>query len=291
MSPRFPQGELKFNKWLVKEYFKHGSVDEVLRVHRFSLPLSYATYQRILDKWKVVKVAGPNNKFNEAVEFFSHLAIDNLPIESLYKKIPLRFQTSVTTFYRILEYVKEGITRRVGVGLIITPYDSEKKILVAKDISLPRIELGKSFASLSLPMGYSRKRDSKRVNILRILQQEVFTDMVIERKFPEEIVSLLPEPFMYLDIADVRVAIYHLQLPKSLTAKSNFTSFKLCNFNYMNIEEILEKKKEFRVGVREAVLGYKKYLNLLSRNLSANPIQEKSVLNKELATVTVDLEV
>ena len=38
----------------------------------------------------------------------------------------------------------------------------------------------------------------------------------------------------------------------------------------------------FRAGVREAVLGYRKYLNLINRNLTVNPLIEKSLVNQKL---------
>lgn len=286
----FPQNEKEFDKWLVKEYFKYGSVDEVFRRCDHLIPVSYATYQRVLEKFGVIKAAGPNNKLTEAVEFLSHIASDNLSIEELHKKIPSRLQTSAVTLYRILEYIKEGLTRRVGVGLIITPYDAKEKILLAKDISTPRIELGKTFGSLTIPMGYARKRDSRKVNILRILQQEVFTEKVVKGNFPLSLLDINLEPYMYLDIADVRVAIFHLQLPKGLSLLSNFSSFKLKEHCFFEIGEILNKKKAFRVGVKEAVRGYKKHLELLERNLVANPLQVQSILNKELATLEIEIE-
>ena len=46
---KFPRKEKEFNKYLVREYFMCGSVDEVLRKHSYGLPISYANYQRILD--------------------------------------------------------------------------------------------------------------------------------------------------------------------------------------------------------------------------------------------------
>lgn len=288
---KFPRGEEKFNKWIVAEYFKHGSVDEVLRIHRWGLPISYANYQRILDKWGVVKAAGPNSKLTEALEFMTHLAYDNIPIEELYKKMPPSFQTSASTLYRILAYVKEGITRRVGTALIITPYDSKDKILLAHDVSTPRIELGKPYGALSLPMGYSRKRDGRKVNIIRVLQQEVFTRKTLELAFPNETVPQDPQPFMYLDIADVRVSLYHLQLPKNLSGVRNFSSYKLKEFEYVSMDKILKGDyKNLRAGVIDAVAGYKKHLELFHRNLVVNPLQEKSLLNKELATIVVEVK-
>jgi len=288
---KFPKKEEEFEKWLVEEYFKYGSVNEVFRKYRYAIPISYAGYQRVLDKWGIVKAAGPNNKLTEALEFLSYLAHENLPFDKIYKNIPPSFQTSAVTLYRILGYVKEGITRRVGTALVITPYNSREKVLIGRDISTPKIELGKYYGSFSLPMGYSRKRDSRKTNILRVLQQELFTKKVLERAFPEEVIPEDPVPFMYLDIADVRVSVYHIQLPKGLSTATNFSSYKLKDYSFVDTDKIIDNKLEnLRAGVIETVITYKKYFEFLDRNLVVNPLQAKSLLNETLAVVTVDVE-
>jgi hypothetical protein len=277
LSPE--ERERKFNEFLVTEYLKYGSVDEVFRQNSYSLPISYAQYQRVLDEWGIVKAAGPNSKFAEILGFLTRLTEEKIPLEVLYKKMPTSFRTSAATMYRILGYIKEGITRRIATGLIITPSDNEKKILIAKDVSVPRIELGKPYSCLSIPMGFSRKRDPREDAILRVLQQEVFTKKAIKEKMPD-IIPVRPKPFMFLDIADVRVEIFHLILPKRISDLKNFSSFKLKNYKYMDIEKVkLSNKNNFRVGVREAIKGYKKYLEFNKRNLIFNPLQYKSDLN------------
>jgi hypothetical protein len=291
---KFPtNNELEFNKFLVREYLKHGSVDEVLRVHKFDLPLSYASYQRILDKWHIVKAAGPNSTLSEAISFFSKLAYENVPFEVLYKKMPPSFQTSAVTLYRILAYMKEGLTRRVGAALIITPYNDSQKILVANDISTPRLELGKPYGAVSIPMGYAKKRETWKNSVLRILQHEVFTQKAIENVIPDELLGAIKTPFMYLDVVDVRVSVYHLQLPKSYSSLKSFSSFKLKDYRFEQLTNLVSNNARggnFRTGLVEAVTGYKKYLNLLTRNLAANPLQQKSFLNREIATVEVEIE-
>lgn len=285
--------ERKFNENLVEHYLKYGSVDEVLRKNRFSIPISYAGFQRVLDKWGVIKAAGPNGKLSEIVDFMAHLAKDNIAIEDLYKKMPPSFRTSAATLYRVLGYIKEGLTRRIGTALVLTPYDSRERILIGKDISTPRIELGKPYGSLSLPMGYSSKADSRHDKILRVLQQEVFVNEAIKNALPLEIVPDDPTPFMYLDIADVRVAIFTIQLPKKFSSRNVFSSFKLKDFMFMSVDEMIHSKSEnnyFRVGVREAVIGYKKYLDLMNKKLVTNPFQIRSKINKELATLTIEVE-
>jgi len=287
----FPRKEPEFSQFLVREYFRLGSVDRVLRHHRFSLPVSPATYQRVLDKYGVVKTAGPNSLISETILFFEHLLKDTADIESIYKKMPLSFQTSLKTIYRIYSYMKQGLTRRVGVALVISPFDNSRKVLLAKDVSTPSLELGKRYGFLSLPMGYSRKRDTRRRGVVRVLQQEVFTDLVIKGNFPFDIVPSHLEPFMYLDIADVRVAVYSLTLPKETCSVSRFSSLKLKDYKFYDAYDIVKANLGLRLGVKEAILGYLKYLSLVKRNLVVNPLQDSSLVNKELATFSVDLEI
>ena len=203
--------EKKFNEFLVSEYLKYGSVDEVLRINRYGLPISSAAYHRLLDKKGIIKAAGPNSKMAEILGFLTKFAEENIPIDKLYKKMPLSFMTSLATLYRIVSYVKEGITRRIATGLIITAGNNKDRILVADDVSTPRLTLGKPFGAISIPMGFSRKRDPREDAILRILQQEVFSNFAIKGKIPD-LIPPRPKPFMFLDIADVRVEVFHLSL-------------------------------------------------------------------------------
>lgn len=286
----FPHKEPDFSHFLIREYFKFGSVDAVLRHYHFGLPISYATYQRLLDKYGVIKKAGPNNRLTEAISFFESLVKDKTDLESIYKKMPYSFQTSLKTIYRIYSYMKEGLTRRVGVALVISPFDNPYKVLLAKDVSIPSLELGKKYGYLSLPMGYTRKRDNRKTGIIRILQYEVFTDMVINGNFPFSIVPDNPEPFLYLDIADVRVAVYNIILPKEFSKESCFSSFKLKDYKFFKIDDILNSKLNLRAGVKESIASYTKYLKALERNLSVNPLQQVSSVNARLLTADIVVE-
>jgi hypothetical protein len=275
--------EKRFSELLVSEYLKYGSVDEVLRINKYCLPISHAHYHRLLTKWGIIKAAGPNSKMAEILGFMTRFAEEKIPLEALYKKMPPSFMTSAATMYRIVSYVKEGITRRLATGLIITPASNKNKILVGDDVSTPRLALGKPYGSTSIPMGFSRKRDSREEAILRILQQEVFTKLAIKRTMPD-IISSRPKPFMFLDIADVRVEIFHLKLPKKLSSKSSFSSFKLQNYRFLDKEKIIKgDKRKYRLGVKETAQGYEKYLKIKRRNLAFNPLQYKSSLNYYLA--------
>lgn len=285
MNYNFPKGEEKFNRWLIEQYLMCGSVEDVFRKHRYGLPISYASYHRLLDKWRIIKTAGPNSKLSESLEFLYHLAETNIPFERLYVKMPPSFRTSATTLYRILSYIKDGITRRVGTGLIITSYSNEKQVLVAEDGSTPRVELGKPYGAISIPVGFSRKRDLREDAILRIFQQEVFTQNAIAQKMPD-VIPAMPNPFMFLDIADVRVEVFHIKLPKKYSSIKCFSSYKLHNHKFMSIDKILKgdtKDKKYRAGVIAGIEGYKKYLELKRRKLVTNPLYYKSRLNYQLS--------
>lgn len=287
LSPE--EREQKFLTHLVAEYLKYGSVDEVFRAHKYDLPISYPGFQRVLDKWGIVKAAGPNSKLSEALSFFVHLAEEQIPLETLYKRMPPSFKTSMGTLHRILSYIKDGVTRRAGTALVISPYKKSNLVLVGNDISTPRVELGKPFGSVSLPMGFSRKRDTKEKAILRVLQQEVFTKQAISQSMPMEVIRENIDPFMYLDIADVRVSIYHLSLPKKLSGSKDFSSFKLENHRFLPIKDIISGDfKHFRVGLIETILGYQRRLEMIDKNVTANPIFEVSSLNHELAALAYE---
>jgi hypothetical protein len=281
MSPK--EKEEEFNRFIITEYLKYGSVDELFRRHSYNLPISYAGVQRLLDKWGIVKAAGPNTRLSEALAFLSGLSNEKIPLETLYRNMPPSFKTSMGTLHRILTHVRAGTIRRVGTALVVSPGDNPSLVLVANDVSTPRLEVGKPFGSISLPMGYSRRTENKETSILRVLQQEVFTKQVIDRSLSFDKVLGSPNPFMYIDIADVRVAVYSLSLPDWLSATQNFSSFKIKDHRYLHVSEIVKGKRNFRAGIREIALGYKRFLMEPERDFVINPIWQKSVLNFELA--------
>jgi hypothetical protein len=64
----------------------------------------------------------------------------------------------------------------------------------------------------------------------------------------------------------------------------------LTDYKFVDVDGIIGNKEKnplyLRSGVVEAVKGYKKYLSLKNRNLSFNPIQEKTAVNYFLAENT-----
>lgn len=284
--------EIRFERFIITEYLKYGSVDELFKAHDYELPISYPGVHRLLDKWGIVKAAGPNTRLSEALCFLSLLSSERIPLERLYRDMPPSFKTSMCTLHRILSCIRKKTIRRVGTALVLTPKESPNLILVGNDVSIPRLEVGKPFGSLSLPMGYSKRTENAEISILRVMQQEVFTREAVERSLDFEGLIKNPKPFMYLDIADVRVGVYHFALPENL-AEGRFSSFKLSNHRYLHLSEIVSatQKMNFRAGIKEIGLGYQDHL--LKRHsgvLSVKPILETAFLNKELAIAYAYLE-
>ncbi len=282
--------EHQFNKMLVGEYLRWGSVDEVLKRHSWDLPISISGFYRVLDRWGVVRAAGPNNKLSEAIDFLEELTYERIPLERLYKKFPPSFQTSAVTLHRILSYVKEGITRRRATALIVTPEGGGETMLIGRDISTQRLEYGKPYGSYSLPMGFSKRNEAREDSILRVLQQEVFTRQTVEGEFPEGIIPDNPRPFAYFDIVDTRVSVYHVPLSRPLNLLENFTSYKLKDFQFLTFGEIEEMGGLFRVGVPEIAEIYLRYLTLLETSSCKIPFIETSDLNRNLSRLAVEYD-
>ena len=283
--PSSKERENQFKRFVVSEYLRYGSVDEVFRRNNYDIPISYPEVHRLIKRWGIIKSAGPNSLLSEAVTFLTLLSRDNIPLERLYKGLPPSFKTSVGTMHRLLHNIKEGIIRRVGTALIISPEHNKYEILMGEDVSTPRLELGKPFGSITLPMGYSKEDEDPRDSILRVIQQEVFTNLAINRSLPIEIIPQKPTPFMFLDIADIRVTVYHIKLPGVLSGNDMFSSFKVRNHKYFSIPELSGDgdKFNFRAGIREIGLGYQRYIEKQVEGKQIIPFIERCFINRSLA--------
>ncbi len=260
-----------FEKNLISEYFRLGSINKVFQQHKYSLPISFAGYDRVLSKYGVVKSAGPNSKLSESLFILSLLANYKIPLEKVYHRFaPKSIQVSTNTLHRILHYTRLGLTRRQGAALIISPRGKPHQILLGKDLSLTKSSLGNR-GDFSLPMGHSKIGEPIKDTIARILQNEVFTDKVINKTFPWEVIPEHIKPVMYINIADIQVSVYKLELPQKL---NNFSSFKLTKLKYTSLDNL--PKSSFRPGVKDILNHYS--------NLYTNDYSETLVYNSELNT-------
>lgn len=254
--------EEDFNKFLISQYLKYGSVDAVLKKHYYALPISPASYHRLLDKNNIVKAAGPHGKMSEALAFMEYLAEEKLPLEELYKKLPPSFQTSKITLHRIYNHIKQDITRRAATGLVITVKNEAQKILTARDISMPNFVYGKKRGAISIPMTFSKKGENKTISAMRVLQQEVFSKNAVNGVVPVKISDKDLDLIFKIKILDISLFIYHLEIPVEIAGIQGFSSFRMKEYRFLSFAEIaqLANAGKLRSGVYEIVNVYRQKL-------------------------------
>src|SRR3989344_8687880 len=83
----------EFERFIVSEYLRYGSVDEIFRVNRYrALGVSYPRVFHILKRWGVVRALGrTNTPLTESVEFLVRKIEDGIPLEALYRTMPPSF--------------------------------------------------------------------------------------------------------------------------------------------------------------------------------------------------------
>lgn len=278
-----PKKNIWTDKFFITEYLKLGSVDRVFRKHNFNLPISAPTYHRLINSWGgvgLVKTAGPNSNLSEVLLILSRLLDTQLPLETFFRQhVPASLKPTLSTTHRVMRKIKEGVFRRLGTALIITPQNNHNKILVGQDTSLTNSHFGHK-DDLSLPMGYSKHKESPSTSIKRILEREVFTQKVINQTLPPHLIPKNIKHFMTINIADVSVKVYHLKLPAKLLKPNQLSSFKLKNLKLINLTELTNLKpleKGIRPGVVEIVQQF-------SLNTNLNP-SINCQLNQQLAYI------
>lgn len=249
---RYGEREFFNRQAIVREYLTHGSVDAAQRANNYSLPYSNASFHRILDEFGVIKSVGPNCLLSEAIGFVNCLTHNKIPLERLYKKLPYSIQTSMVTMHRIAACVKEGVVRRAGTALVISPQSDLNKVLIASDQSGERLidhQMGKFFGALTIPMTYSKFDEDPQIAINRVLQYEVFSQEVLDQVFPFDI-AINYEHVINMRIADISIRVFRLIVDDDL----DFSSFKLSNHHFDFVQNISSSENGvFRAGVRELI--------------------------------------
>ena len=120
------------------------------------------------------------------------------------------------------------------------------------------------------------------------MQQEVFTKGVIDKTLKENFLSKDINPFMYLDIVDVRVNVYHLSLDEEYSDVKKFSSYKLKNYKFIDLDDLFSKNNKFRMGLSKIGLGYQKYLDRPETMVEYKPILIKSDINLELSQLALE---
>lgn len=253
--------EANFYKDIIRLYLKFGSVDEVFKQTHYDLPISYPGMHHLIKRWGIVKSVGPNSKLSEALTFLTLLTESKLPLEAIYKKLPPSFKTSLSTMHRIAHNTKEGVVRRHGTALVVTNGNSEQ-VLVGQDLSHKKI---------TLPMTYSTPKEDTQTSILRVLQQEVFSELAVGKFDLTNLIPVDPTPFMNLTIADIKVAVYSIELDQQFLNCYPFSSYKVEAHRFEPVSNVINQTG-VRAGVKDIISGYQKYLsgNLINTDLISN---------------------
>ena len=273
--PKKPIIPDKFEENLISLYLKHGSIEQVFNITNYDLPVSFATYHRILNKYGIVKSAGPNSRLSESLNILSLVNNYKVPLERVYRKYaPHTLKVSTNTLHRIMHHIRLGVTRRCGAALLISQESHKDRYLVAQDYSLSNPALGQA-GDHSLPMSHTRMQDSSVTSITRVLQQEVFADDCTKGNFPFHLITKDAKPIFFINIADIKVAVYRMIFPDSY---STFTSNKLHDYSFITFSEMFSKP--LRPGVGEIV---EKFEELRFMPASAETIVINSKLNLALS--------
>lgn len=279
---RLTESEIKFYKPLIASYLKYSSVDKVFAKKFHNTGVSYPHFHRVLNEWGIVKSAGPQSHLTEAIFFLTALTKEKLPLEALYKTMPPSLRISAVTLHRILSYVKKGLTRRHGTALLVCRESDPDSVLIGRDISTSRPELGKPFGSFSLPMTYAKSDEPGKESVLRTLQQEVAASLTVNRCLSEKLIPDALKVILTIDIADVRVKVFRVILPDILVPQLD--SYKLSDFSFIPLTEIANQtylESHYRAGVPEICQAY-----LETRNTQPSTIPHLgSLLNRRLALV------
>ena len=101
VSPK--ESVLEFERFIVSEYLRYGSVDEILRANRFkNLGVSYPGIYHILKRWGVVRSLGRASlPLTETLEFLVRAIEGKVPIQTLYRRMPPSFQPTLATVHRV----------------------------------------------------------------------------------------------------------------------------------------------------------------------------------------------
>ena len=236
--PKFDLEQKYIKENLIRSYLKSGSVNAIL--HQFP-EIPEPTAHRWLDLYDIVKLTGRKPSHLGSILYFltSWATAGNVPLETWYHHHThhtIREFLSKPSLHRIVSYIRSLSTRLSATSLVVYPEGEPKHILAGNDITTPNPAVGKSFGALSLPMTYSQSGENPYLSIKRVLQQEVFTNLVIEKKFPHWLIPDHPKSFMNIIVADVNVSVYHLELPWNLI--NQLSTDKLADLRFIPIDEL-----------------------------------------------------
>ncbi|KKQ01559.1 MAG: hypothetical protein US11_C0006G0001 [Candidatus Roizmanbacteria bacterium GW2011_GWA2_36_23] len=297
MSELTKRNEYEMNhiKQLINFYLKYGSVEEAMKRESERVFVSQASYHRILDQFGIVKSAGRYDPFHETISFLMRMTLEKIPHAYLYNEMPYDFENSFLNLNLVIRAVRKGLVTKTGAALVITPEGSNNSVLIGEEIS-SRSAYKKKVGDMTVPMGFAKQGEPLYFSLLRLLQQEVSNPLAVNGQLApygeiaQRIIEHEPNPFMYLDIADVRVAVCHLVLPEELCNANIISSHRLLNHRFMSGSTIAgnSDNPRIRAGIPEIMETFVQTegrpvfappvrISRLNNNLSRFPVKPNSL--------------
>jgi hypothetical protein len=277
--------------WLADRYLKYGSVEEAINSYDGHFPVSIADYHRKIKKFGVVKKVGRSKvSLAKTLYFFAQKAIEpTIPIEKLYKKMPLSFKesASVATVHRIYNNAMEKVVRLHAAGVIVTRSGDPSSILIVDELETSP-GTGKVAGNSTILFSFAHNKESYNTSVLRVLQQELSVSATIKReltvggKLTKQIIPNDIAPFLHFHILDVEINVFHIELPADFDLNI-FSSYKVGSHRFVHINNVVENKEvSYRIGVPEIINAYKR--KVVAHGEKLEPQTITSSLNNALLT-------
>jgi hypothetical protein len=236
------------DQWYADCYFKYGSVEGAEK--NIDTYISTPGYHRVINKLGIIKSVGRHQvSMSEVLYFFAYKALEpNIGIETLYKKMPLSFKTSIATLHRIHKRVLGDSQARNATAVLF--YDENNNVLLGKETQNSPV-YGKFQGAYSLPMTFSIADEDSRVSVLRVIQQEVLSNQAgvgnlkINSKLTQKLIPQNILPAFSLNILDIAVKVYALPLNFNI---NDIYSPKLQDFILTSRDKIPEN---MRIGITD----------------------------------------
>jgi hypothetical protein len=266
------------DQWLGELYLQYGSVESVLTEFPDNLPVSPATYHRIIKKLGLVKGAGRGSTSlaQTLYVFRERMKNPRASFEKILKTIPLSVKNSsdfptLRTIWRIYGSVLNGNINRLGVGIIATPEWSSEHVLVAQEMS-SLASSGKRAGEITIPVGFVNKRLNFEQSALRILQREYSTKLAISGKlalcengrlsaWAQKLIPKNTQPFMDFKVLDVSIKVAKVCIPEELCDLREASSYSVTEHRFERVSDLLgSNRRNLRAGVGEVLENYQQML-------------------------------
>jgi hypothetical protein len=242
---------------LLRLFLKLGSVESVLESFP-NINVSYATYQRLISDRGIIKspTGRPPVHIGALTDFFQTMITENSTIERLNKYPISGFVYGERSLYRVLKKIRTGVISHNATMILAHPQYRPDLLLTARDLCINSVDVEHSRTA---PMTYSTKKEDPYFSLLRVVQQEMLSEMTINGELnvskasTHRFLKNALNPKFYVDVLDVRVGVHILEIPTQLL--SRISSERLDSMHFESLYTVAQSDpvtSEYRAGVVDA---------------------------------------